>query len=267
MDRDKSQDDLTRPALSAIFDSSLNDNDNDTSIYNDLPTNIAKHPEPDQISPPVPRVHITTRILRFFTSLVVLGVLGIVFNQVGQHIHDNHILVPDLASKPLRLGFHLTHNFVSSIVDVDVPRPAVYAIEGIFLGSIVPLVDRFVFRTSPSSSKITSTDKSSVVRAAVAFLGVSFAVRRVEWTSSLQAASAWSMLNPCLWFLLDGTASGFITSLVMAAISSISVVYTDMGVPTGWIHNGEWIATVLWLANFIFFGLIVFGKIGRYLFA
>ena len=63
-----------------------------------------------------------------------------------------------------------------------------------------------------------------MIRSSVAFLGVSYAIRNIEWSSFLQVAIIYSLVSPGLWLLLDGTISGLIGSLVVS-IAACSVVY------------------------------------------
>lgn len=259
---------LTKATLYSIYDNDDIDKDNDDNeIYNTLSSNIEKNKyikEHEIVHTPKP--HLLTRALKLTASLLILGASGILYNQLGQHIHDNHILVPELASKPLDIGIKISNQLVFNGV---APKWLIYSIEGILFGLIQPIFDKYVFRSKPSSGSNSSSpfgiDTSSIVRAAVAFLGVSFAVRKIEWNSSIQASIAWSLLSPCLWLLLDGTLSGFLTGVLIASVASFSVIAFE-GLPANWYQDFEFTAIMLWLGNFFFFGLIIFGKIGRYLF-
>jgi hypothetical protein len=245
---------LVAPGLSSIYDTEINVND---SIYEDLSTNIAKHSnQTEEIHKP--KTSTCAQITGTISSMVLLGLLGIFYNLVGQHIHDNHILVPQLASKPLDIGYRV----IDTLLQGRAPTPLIYAIEGVFLGCVLPLFDKYVFKAQTSKGFV---DNSSIVRSSVAFLGVAFAVRKIEWASSIQAAVAWSLLSPCVWLLLDGTLAGFTTGVLVAAVASSSVAIVE-GLPVGFYKDEGFIATMLWLGNFFFFGLIIFGKIGRYLF-
>lgn len=246
---------LTAPEMSSIYDENINEND---ALYEDLPSNILKLAN-RQEEVHKPKVPLHTRILRTIFSVTVLGLLGVFYNQVGQHIHDNHILVPHLASKPLALGFDI----LDTLCGGSAPTPLLYAVEGVFLGCLLPFFDKYLFKVKTNNS--FGVDSSSILRSGVAFLGIAFAVRRVEWTSSIQAAAAWSFLSPCLWLLLDGTFAGFSMGTLVAAVATTSVVIAE-GLPVDCYKNWDFMATMLWLGNFFFFGFIIFGKIGRYLF-
>lgn len=248
--------DLTAPGLSSIYE---NGNDESyTDLYEELSANLGKHDdEPELIHRK--KTSCLYRVLHIAFSLTVLGSLGLLYNQVGQHIHDNHILVPQLASKPLNIGY----NIINSILGGRASTPLLYAIEGVFFGALLPVFDKYVFKSSSKSNGVL--DSSNIIPSAVAFLGVVFAVRKIEWTSSIQAAVAWSMLSPCLWFLLDGTTAGIVTGTLIGTLASISVAIVE-GLPVAFYKDLEFIATMLWLGNFYFFGVIIFGKVGRYLF-
>lgn len=249
---------LTAPGLSSIYDNSINEND---SLYEELSTNMTKLAnKPELVHKP--KVPLVSRILHAAFSVSLLGLLGIFYKQVGQHIHDNHILVPELASKPLNIAF----NILNTLSFGSAPRPLLYAIQGVFLGCLLPFSDKFLFRyTASTSGNSASLDNTSIVRSGIAFLGVAFAVRKIEWASSIQAAVAWTLLSPCLWLLLDGTLAGITTGFLVALLASSSVIVAE-GLPHLFYQDLEFIATMLWLGNFYFFGVIIFGKIGRYLF-
>ncbi|CCH42986.1 putative membrane protein [Wickerhamomyces ciferrii] len=251
--------DVSSPLYDIYNKNDIDQDNNDNEIYDSLNSNIAKNQSKlqNEISHNKPNHLSFTKII---ISLFILSISGILYNQLGQHIHDNHILVPELASKPLEIGIKIGNALV---FHDSVPKWVIYSIEGIIFGLIQPLID-YIFNLK--SGKIqTKIDSNSIIRASVAFLGVSFAVRKIEWNSSIQASIAWSLLSPCLWLLLDGTLSGFLTSVTIASIASFSVVVLE-GLPKNWNQDYEFSAIMLWLGNFFFFGLIIFGKIGRYLF-
>lgn len=258
---------LTKAPLYSIYDNDLDKDNDDNEIYNSLNSNIEKNKVNESHTiVHTPKPHLFKKILKLTASLLILSASGILYNQLGQHIHDNHILVPELASKPLDIGIKISNQLVFNGV---APKWLIYSIEGILFGLVQPIFDKYIFRSKPYSKDSSSTpfgiDTSSIVRAAVAFLGVSFAVRKIEWSSSIQASIAWSLLSPCLWLLLDGTLSGFFTGVFVASIASFSVIVFE-GLPKNWYQDFEFTAVMLWLGNFFFFGLIIFGKIGRYLF-
>lgn len=198
-------------------------------------------------------------------NLFILGNLGILFNKLGEQIHDNHILYKNLASKPLEISAQLI-NFL------NIPEYYIFALQGIVFGSLLPLLDFLVFNKFEKSKlkskklrEIKST--SSIIRSMAAFLGVAFAVRKIEWSSSIQASFAWTLLNPCLWLLLDGSFSGLTTSTISAVVAVLIGVFFDVEpLPVNWLQDSEFLAVNLWLANFFFFGLLIFGKIGRSLY-
>jgi len=265
---DETEINLTKAPLYSIYDNDLDKDNNDNEIYDSLNSNIEKNKFNKQHEVVhTPKPHFLTRLIKTLSSLIILGLSGILYNQLGQHIHDNHILVPELASKPLDIGIKISNALLFNGI---VPKWVIYSLEGILFGLIQPIFDKYIFNSKPASSKSGNSttfgiDTNSIIRAAVAFLGVSFAVRRIEWNSSIQASIAWSFLSPCLWLLLDGTLSGFITGVFIASVASASVIVFE-GLPANWYQDFEFTAIMLWLGNFFFFGLIIFGKIGRYLF-
>ncbi|KAH3676033.1 hypothetical protein WICMUC_002329 [Wickerhamomyces mucosus] len=210
----------------------------------------------------LPKTHLTT--FKIFKNFVILGNTGILFNKLSEQIHDNHILHKNLLNIPLTLTGQI-------LKYLNVPDLVIFALQGIVFGSILPLLDYLIFQNYENVKRKKSFNDvyspGSIIRSLIAFLGVAFAVRKIEWNSSIQASFAWTLLNPCLWLLLDSTISGFLTSLIGAIVASaILVLFGQDSLPLDWFHDYEMLAILLWLSNFFFFGLIIFGKIGRYLY-
>ncbi|OBA21572.1 hypothetical protein METBIDRAFT_32073 [Metschnikowia bicuspidata var. bicuspidata NRRL YB-4993] len=105
---------------------------------------------------------------------------------------------------------------------------------------------------------------SDLVRSLIAFLGISYAIRNMQWKSSLQMALTWSLLNPGLWLILDGTLNGFMGSIAVAFGGS-AVIYAQSG--SQFTGDSESLFSIfLFIASFFFCGVIIFGKLGRFLF-
>jgi hypothetical protein len=164
-------------------------------------------------------------------------------------------------------------------------------IQGLVMGSIHPIMDRILpnslstrlLSLAPQSQRnlriatkagsasrhqidaANSALTNDLIRSFITFLGLLYAVRNVEWTLALQVSILWSLLNPCLWLLLDGTISGFISS-TLAALAACVCVYFQSYQLIVEQDRDNFIAIWLWVASFFFCGLILFGKLGRALF-
>lgn len=187
-----------------------------------------------------------TKVVNFVFATSLLSVAGISYHELSRHLHDNHLLHPDFASGPLSLGVELSN----ALTGGRIPEWGAYALEGILFGLAIPLMDHVLKLKTPHNSI------GSIIRIVNAMLGVTFGIRRVEWSSSLQAAGAWGLLNIILWLLFDGTKSMFIgcSSLGLLACASCYQQVSDK-------------SQFLYFMDFYFLGLLLFGKLGRYLFS
>lgn len=144
-------------------------------------------------------------------------------------------------------------------------------LEGLLLSFIVPVLDNLLPKGCSKRLLSSNPDPyhranltNDIIRSLIAFLGISYGIRHIEWESSLQMATAWSLINPCLWLLLDGTISGFVASAVVALVGS-AVIYGQSGVNfTGDVRS--LVTIFMFIASFFFCGVIIFGKLGRFLF-
>lgn len=145
-------------------------------------------------------------------------------------------------------------------------------LEGVALSVVVPVLDRFMpagcLRRMLSSNPkpyMRSNLANDILRSLIAFLGILYAIRKVEWKSSLQMAMTWSLINPGLWLLLDGTISGFVASIIVAG-AGLTLIYIQNSLADS--SNVEHLPTVfLFIGSFFFCGVIIFGKLGRFLFS
>lgn len=182
----------------------------------------------------------------FVFSIAVLSVAGIGYQELSRNLHDNHKLHPELASRPLLVGAQLSQFFTGNLL----PEWVAYAFEGIFFGSCIPLID-YVF-----SIKTHNASWLSILKTVNAMLGVTFGIRKVQWSSSLQAAIAWGLLNIILWLFFDGTISMFVTCSALGLLSCASC-YNDITDKSQFLY----------FVDFYFLGLLLFGELGRYLFS
>lgn len=185
-------------------------------------------------------------LFQFIISIAVLSFAGIGYHELSRHLHDNHKLHPELASRPLLVGVQLSQFFTGDMA----PDWAAYAFEGIFFGSCIPLID-YIF-----SIKTHHASWLSILKTVNAMLGVTFGIRKVQWSSSLQAAIAWGLLNIILWLFFDGTLSMFVTCSSLGLLSG-ATCYSDITDKS----------QLLYFVDFYFLGFLLFGELGRYLFS
>lgn len=239
---------LTRPQLFSLYDEDITKSADSedyerirsrgshASVSRPNSTGSAYEPKPSKLG----------RMLRFLSSILILSLAGIGYHELSKNLHDNHKLHPELASRPLLLGVQLSKFFTGNML----PDWAAYAVEGILFGSCIPLIDHIFFiKTRPTSWV-------SVLKTVNAMLGVTFGIRKVQWSSSLQAAIAWGLLNIILWLLFDGTVSMFVSCSGLGLLSCVAC-YGDVTDKS----------QLLYFVDFYFLGLLLFGKLGRYLFS
>ncbi|KAJ2894155.1 putative insig domain-containing protein [Zalerion maritima] len=112
-----------------------------------------------------------------------------------------------------------------------------WGVIGVILGGLLPWFDGVwekAFRDGADSSAIdldpvvameqmnkqreqdqktpNTPDWALVVRGIGAFVGIVFAIRRLPWTSSLQASATLALINPFLWYIIDRSKPGFLLS-------------------------------------------------------
>lgn len=275
---------LTKPPLYAIYNdsaASLNQDNEEVEEYlegNKL--HIKAEDESASLHKILPKrtrapkkMSTTDLIGWFITRLAIVSSAALIYNEVTKNIHATHLddigtqingfLVSFMENwKPIRFVTKASHpadGFLS------------LALEGLILSSILPVLDSLMpslfskrLLSSSPDPYIRSNLMNDVVRSLIAFLGVSYAIRHIEWESSLQMAMMWSVINPCLWLLLDGTLSGFIASCG-TAFGGSAFVYYQNGIK--FLDNKDKDLTIfLFISSFFFCGVIIFGKLGRLLF-
>ncbi|CCC68802.1 hypothetical protein NCAS_0B07180 [Naumovozyma castellii] len=191
------------------------------------------------------------RLIHLTYSFFILFTCGIVFGELAENLFDNDKLYKGMTAVILEDGVKL--------IDKVVPKSSVtnyigFGIEGILL-SLVLRVSDYLIR--PNKDKIGQSKKNSfrsIVRISNAILGISLGVRRLPWTSSLQGSMLWLLVNVIVWLFFDGTLSILTSGVIQALL--ICLTYSR-GIET---------SQTLYLINFHFLGLLIFGKLSRYLF-
>lgn len=270
---------LTKPSLYGIYHDNL---------FVDLNKEENYTPKaPPKPASPVP-VSSSVSVLALAAKIAVLPVAAFLYNKLTTQIHNQHIETLS-GAKPLLVTNQVLSDLVESLkpshlLSLHMPAAADNAVsllaEGLVMGLMHPVMDHilpdFMTRrllTSNPDGRRTSpaTLFHDLMRLLITFLGISYAVRNVEWSSSLQVLIVWLLLNPGLWLLLDGTISGFISSVSVAALACLGVYIQSHDTIHSFfnlvvMNSDDFFAIWLWTGSFFFCGLILFGKLGRALF-
>ncbi|QLG74173.1 hypothetical protein HG535_0G00570 [Zygotorulaspora mrakii] len=243
---------LTRPQLYSIYDEDVT-RSQDSNAYEELRRSRGSQLDDNEDTLNfIPRSNkansrsFYAKVIHFVFALFVLSISGIAYHEVSRHLHDNHLLHPDFASRPLIFGVQVSKLLTGGML----PDWATYAMEGVLFGLAIPLMD-FLFNI-----KSTRNSWFSVLKCANAMLGVTFGIRKIEWNSSLQAGGAWGLLNIIIWLFFDGTSSMFLGCSSLGLITC-ATCYRDVTDKS----------QLLYFMDFYFLGLLFFGKVGRYLFS
>ncbi|TGJ85289.1 hypothetical protein E0Z10_g3432 [Xylaria hypoxylon] len=185
---------------------------------------------------------------------------------------------------------------------------------GLTLGCLLPWVDGVWERSTGNGSSgevietegeagnnlRRKTDWALAVRGIGIFIGIAYAIRKLHWDSTLQLSLSLALVNPALWFLIDGSMPGFIVSSAVGLAGSalLTGLHPDMvPVPAmlsspshgglynpGTIHSNtsthysnaepmllgglasqQTLAMGIWTLNVLFCCCVVFGNVGRWL--
>lgn len=239
---------LTKPQLYSIYDQDIVASEESDHYEHGNSNTVSEHSAGVSVEPFITEVDRTShRAIRIMSALAILSISGIAYHRLSENLHDNHLLHPEFASRPLLIGVRISQILSFGMV----PDWLGYALEGIIFGSLVPLLD-LVFNTgSESRNSLTS-----VLRAINSMLGITFGVRKVQWASSLQAAGGWGLLNVVMWLFFDGSMSMFISCSALAGLCCLSC-YTAITDYSQWLY----------CMDFYFLGSLLFSKLGRYLYS
>lgn len=236
---------LTKPQLYGLYDEDVV-NSEDAEIYEEAKKSVGKFAEEGEGSSweSGNRTGLQ-KLIHILFSLTFLSIAGISYNELSKQLHDNHALHPEFASRPLALGVEICQKMSFGVV----PTWLAYSLEGVLFGSLLPLIDKLW------GQSVKPTTFTSILRSTNAMLGVAFGIRKIEWSSSLQASGAWFLLNIVLWMFFDGTLSTLFGCLSIGTVASVTC-YQDVT---------EY-SQLLYFMDFYFLGLLLFGKLGRYLY-
>ncbi|QHS73770.1 Nsg1p [Saccharomyces paradoxus] len=245
---------LTKPALFSFYDEDITKNEG--NVYDKALLSNASQLE---MVPPFENMKhersLYAKIINIVAAFFILFIAGILFPMISECLFDNDQLAKGDIVSFLKHGIEIKNKIVAE-PDM-VPDWAVFGTEGVIFGSIVPFIDYFVrVQHQPKTrSSVYKNTLGSFIRCANTLLGIIFGIRKIEWSSSLQAAGAWSLLNIVLWLFFDGTLAVFFSGLVVGGISAFtcSQCFSQL-------------SQTLYFIDFYFFGFLMFSKLGRYLF-
>ncbi|KAL8908830.1 MAG: hypothetical protein Q9207_000556 [Kuettlingeria erythrocarpa] len=161
---------------------------------------------------------------------MLLFFFGVAYGSIVTHLHDNQRIAPVKVE-----GIHrYTWRYL-----------AFWGAAGVFLGTLLPMIDGFWERTlgerayleailavpedvgpqgesseddqgpSKGIESVLGADWNPAVRSIGAFVGIAFAIRKLPWQSTLQVSLTLAMVNPALWYLIDRSKPGFLLSAVV----------------------------------------------------
>lgn len=270
---------LTKPSLYGIYKDELLLLLNDQIEINVPPSRnsklLADEPVQDDLVTQLPVI----------TKVVILALSAFVYNEVSRHIHANLFSGNTKVAQTLGLAnmfimLVLLKFKLSNYVDlkdnaVTIDQVVGLVVQGLVLGVVVPTIDRItplfmlerVLSSNPNPNRKINVI-NEVIRSLICFLGISYAVRRLEWSLFLQVLIVWLLLNPALWLMLDGTINGFLVLLALLALACGQIHLENKNLIEQFVLQNPDDAWLLWLwiASFFFCGQVIFGKLGRGLF-
>ncbi|TVY35098.1 Protein NSG2 [Lachnellula subtilissima] len=256
-------------------------------------------------APPRPPPSTFFRVFSLVLRSILLFGIGMGYGLLVRHLHDDQQLAPFQVGgliKPSNEWRYLIF----------------WGVAGVALGSLLPWVDTMFSAgseepveeygdkkiCSPSqlvkadeeldSSTILDADWTPVVRSVGGFVGIAFAIRKLPWTSTLQASLTLAFVNPVLWYLIDRSTPGLLLSTAVGVLGTLfhfivtpeimpspvpsanstsahhsqnradlNVMGMDLG---GYINiSRENIEGAIWVLSVLFCSCVCFGNIGRQL--
>lgn len=222
-------------------------------------------------------------------SVTLFG-LGMLYGLLVRHLHDERQLAPFQVE-----GIIKPRNDWRYLV--------FWGVAGVALGSLLPWIDTLWeehFETSSTvnvntegtsdtkddaldSTGMFGADWTPVVRSVGAFVGIAFAIRKLSWTSTLQASLTLALVNPVLWYIIDRSKTGFILSASVGATGTALLLASNpnmMPSPASTSKNStiphhslidsfggyvsrESLEGGIWILSVLFCSCVCFGNIGR----
>jgi len=263
----------------------------------------AETPTSDQASPlvrkrttthPTP-ASISSVIFSLGLRSMLLFCMGMLYGLLVRHLHDDRQLAPfqvEGIMKPSSDWRYLVF----------------WGVAGVALGSLLPWIDTLwedTFESSKglgsarersvspdseeeeSNNGVLGADWTPVVRSVGAFVGIAYAIRKLPWTSTLQASLTLALVNPVLWYIIDRSKPGFVLSTAVGATGTALILLSNpdmmpspatssknstvehhipgdgLGLVIGNYISREGIEGGIWILSVLFCSCVCFGNIGR----
>ncbi|TVY16376.1 Protein NSG2 [Lachnellula arida] len=251
-------------------------------------------------APPPPPPSTFFRVFSLALRSILLFGMGMGYGLLVRHLHDDQQLAPFQVG-----GLIEPSNDWRYLV--------FWGVAGVALGSLLPWVDTLFLAgskepveeygdkkiSSPNqivkpgedldSNSILDADWTPVVRSVGGFVGIAFAIRKLPWSSTLQASLTLAFVNPVLWYLIDRSKPGLLLSTAVGVTGTLlhfvvtpeimpsPVLSTNsttenhemladlnvMGMDLGGYINRENIEGAIWVLSVLFCSCVCFGNIGR----
>ncbi|TVY39892.1 Protein NSG2 [Lachnellula occidentalis] len=249
-------------------------------------------------APPPQRSSTFFRAFSLVLRSILLFGMGMGYGVLVRHLHDEQQVAP------FQVGGLIKPSG-------DWRYLVFWGVAGVALGSLLPWVDGMFSagargaaeeygdkKTSQmvkageemDSNSLLDADWTPVVRSVGGFVGIAFAIRKLPWSSTLQASLTLAFVNPVLWYLIDRSVPGLLLSSavgftgtllhflvspeimpspVLSANSTAShhknllVELNIMGVDLGGYISRETIEGAIWVLSVLFCSCVCFGNIGR----
>ncbi|KAH8650881.1 insulin-induced protein-domain-containing protein [Tricladium varicosporioides] len=249
--------------------------------------------------PPAPST-LSTIFSLGLRSILLFG-MGMGYGVLVRHLHDDRQLAPFQVEGIMKP----THDWRYLVF---------WGISGVLLGSLLPWIDTmFSSQSSASTESVASsrhrntspgrtvedepvesvgTGWNQVVRSIGAFMGIAFAIRKLPWSSNLQASLTLFLVNPVLWYIIDRSTPGFILSSAVGATGTAVLLASNpsmmpspgssgyranntikhtnflgdlnlMGIEMGEYVSRESFEGGIWILSVLFCSCVCFGNIGR----
>ncbi|KAL9112463.1 MAG: hypothetical protein Q9227_003305 [Pyrenula ochraceoflavens] len=206
---------------------------------------------------------------------ILLFAFGVAYQLLISHLHDKSSIAP------VKINAINRDSWFYSIF---------WGCCGIALGSLLPWVDTVWAESgttaphtgekkthSPGHDDTTNDEETKddvgaswnpVVRSVGAFIGITFAIRRLPWESTLQMSLTLALANPALWYLIDRSTPGLIISTLVGLFGTVLalVAYPNI-IPQpstpGSTVSPDVVGVSAWVASVLFCSCVCFGNIGR----
>ncbi|KAK9467643.1 insulin-induced protein-domain-containing protein [Lipomyces arxii] len=189
--------------------------------------------------------------LNIFVKLSLLAIFGVAYGHLVTQLQDNHYVTTTTLNIDPTGSFTLT-----------------WGVLGILLGTLLPFVDSISPAVlGPKKSSTTASNMyawNTIVRAVGIFIGISYGIRRLPWTSTLQGAAVLAFLNPILWFVMDTSVNGFALSSLSSILgTTVFACAYPTHFPQSDVWSEDYISVATWIASMFFCSSVCFGAIGR----